>query len=145
MFGAELVVQGEIIMPPSLSYTEGGNARCNFTIVVRRDWKDRNGNRQETRATFPVVCWGSLADNVAHSLDKGDRCLVWGRIEERVWQDEHRDEHTRLELNATDVGACMFYGPCLVTRNPRRGESPETAVRSAPAPRDRRDDYEEPF
>jgi single-strand DNA-binding protein len=149
MFGAELVFTGDIIVPPNLTFTQNGTASCRFTILARRTWKDtKTGDSRETQATFPVVCWGSLAENVADSFDKGDRLVVWGRLEERTWQDDHREEHTRLELTANEIGASMFYGPCTVTKNPRRGEGAAqapTAERSAtPAARPRYEN-EEPF
>lgn len=145
MFGAELVTVGDIILAPNLTRMADDTARCNFTLLVNRNWTDKgSGNKRETRASFPVVCWGSLAENVAASLAKGDRVLVTGRLEERTWTDEHRGEHTRLELTAFEIGPSIYVGTCTVTKNPRRGEAPAPAGQSAPAARPTHED-DEPF
>jgi single-strand DNA-binding protein len=143
-FGAELQVAGIITTGPTLTYTQGGTAAGKFTLLVSRTWTDKAGERKETRASFHVVTWGTLAENVCASVLKGDRVVVWGRLEERTWEDDHRQEHSRLELTASEVGASVLFSTLEVTKNPRRGES---AVQTAPAtrPASRSQEDEEPF
>jgi single-strand DNA-binding protein len=145
VFGAELTVVGDIITAPILKTLANGNSVVSFSLLVKRAWKDRDGGERTTSATFVATAWGQTADNVAGSLSKGDRVLVMGRLEERSWQDEHRQEHTRLELNVSDIGPTLFFGPVTVTKNPRRGEAPTDAAGRAPAARTTRDEDEEPF
>lgn len=143
-FGAELIVTGNVVTAPTLTYTRDGRARVTFTILSTRTWTDKGGDRRETKAHFPVAAWGSLAENAGASLSKGDRVLVWGRLEEHTWEDDHRQEHTQLQLTASEIGPLIFAGPVTVIRNPRRDEGAAVAPASRPAPRGNYDD-EEPF
>ncbi len=153
-FGAEVTFVGQLISAPKLDYAQNGQATCKFTFLVSRTWKDRNsGKDRETRITLPVVTWGSLAENVAKSLEKGDRVLVMGREEEKTWDDEHRERHTRIELTANDVGPCASWATFEVTRNPRPERDAPPAEAAPSRPRDTVDihtasrpaDDEEPF
>jgi single-strand DNA-binding protein len=136
-FGAEVTLVGILTTAPTLRYTSDGRAAANFSFLVSRSYNNRQGERHETRAMFPVVCWGSLAENVGASLDKGHRVVILGRLEERSWDDEHRGHHTRIELTANEIGASMAYGPVAVTKNPRK--------EPVAAPPTAQNEEEEPF
>lgn len=127
-FGAEVTFPGSLISEPTLSYATNGSATCNFNLLMSRTWTDRNQERKETRVTFRVVTWGTLAENVAKSLLKGDRVVVRGRVEERTWTDEHRGVHTRIELTADDVGPTIGTSVVRVERNPRKEAAPAAAT-----------------
>jgi single-strand DNA-binding protein len=130
-FGAEVTFAGQLITPPKLDWTQSGQATCKFTLLVSRTWRDRkSGDNRETKAMFPVVTWGTLAENTAASLEKGDRVLVTGRLEEKSWDDEHRERHSRIELTANDLGPCTSWANFALTRNPRRTEPEEAAPTS---------------
>lgn len=131
-FGAEVSLVGVLITEPTnLSFTGEGRARCSFQLLVARTWTNKQTQQEEgTRFSVPVVCWGTLAENVKESLQKGDRVVVQGKLEENAFQDAHRDEFAVLELIANDCGPTASFGTLHVVKNPRRDDGGQTAGNS---------------
>jgi single-strand DNA-binding protein len=72
-----------------------------------------------------VVCWRSLAENVAASLAKGDPVLVHGRLRMRQWAGDEGRSGTAVELEASTVGPDLSRGLTTFTRvRPREVERP---------------------
>jgi single-strand DNA-binding protein len=53
---------------------------------------------------FGVTCWKGLAENVVHSLRKGDRVTVSGKLAQRTWKAEDGTDMVDLDIEAQTVG-----------------------------------------
>ena len=40
---------------------------------------------------FDITCWRNLAENVAESITKGSRVVVYGRLDQRSWETQDGD------------------------------------------------------
>ena len=77
-------ITGNITRDPELRFIANGKATVSFGVAVTRKWKTDNGEQEQT-SFFNVVAWGTLAENVAASLNKGHRVIVTGRLEQRSY------------------------------------------------------------
>ncbi len=76
-----------------------------------------------------VLCWRSLADNVAMCLRKGEPVLVRGRLRVREYEGKDGSRGTETEIDASSVGHDLNRGVAHFSRT-RRAPG-ETAAESA--------------
>ena len=139
-FGNTVNVVGNITRDPELRYTPSGASVTNFSIAWNRRY-ERNGEQVEEVSYFDIVCWGSLADNVAASLTKGNRVLVTGRLDQRSWETPQGDKRSKIEITADDVAPSLRWASVEVSRNhrndnfggPQGGGAPQGGGGAAPA------------
>jgi single-strand DNA-binding protein len=94
-----LTIVGNMVRDPELKFSNGGIAITRITVAVSRKKGD-----EEYTGFFDVVCFGSLAENVANSLHKGNRVIVSGRLEQATWETEDKQKKSKIEILADAVG-----------------------------------------
>ena len=97
---------GNLTRDPEVRVTNG-NSLTRIGVAVDRRFAVNGGF--ETRVSyFSVVMWGTLAENVATSLHRGDRVIVNGRLEQSTWK---ADDQTRsaIEVVADEVGPSLRW------------------------------------
>ena len=121
MSDSTITVVGTLGRDPELKYTPGGQPKADWSMAVTRKWTDRQtGESKEQTSWVNIVAWGTLGENAAQSLAKGDRAIVTGRLEQRSYEkDGERKE--RVEIVADGVGPELRFASCQVVRNERKG------------------------
>lgn len=91
------------------------NGKTIFRLATIRD--------DEERANwFTIYADGQTADNVYASIDKGNRVIVYGRIEVVDW-DNGEKTGTSVEIHAESIGHDLAYGTTEWTRTyPRKAD-----------------------
>ena len=134
--GNEVTLVGNITKEPELRFTASGQAVTNFSLAVNRRWKAKDSNEwSESTSYFEVVCWGTLAENVADSLTKGSRVIVNGRLQQETWEVDGQKRHA-VKVIADEVGPSLRWDTATVVKSERKPWAPTEPV----AP-----DVEEPF
>ena len=114
-----ITVVGNLTRAPELRTTAKGTLVANLGVAVNRRWRDGEGEQQETTSFFNVVAWGSLAENCANSLQRGDLVVVHGRLEQRSWANEAGDKRSTVEVVADEVAPSLRWVAATLTRNQR--------------------------
>lgn len=117
-FGNSVQIVGNVTRDPELRYTPSGASVTNFSIAWNRRY-ERNGQQVEEVSFFDVVCWGTLADNVAASISKGLRVIVEGRLDQRSWETPQGEKRSKIEITADEVSPSLRWASVEVVRNPR--------------------------
>lgn len=117
-FGNTVSIVGNITRDPELRYTPNGASVTNFSLAWNRRY-ERNGQTVEQVSFFDVTCWGSLAENVAASLGKGNRVVVSGELEQRSWDTQDGQKRSKVEIKADDVAPSLRWASVEITRNAR--------------------------
>ncbi len=100
----KVILIGRLGQDPKLSYTQGGQAVCNFTMATDEGYKDRNsGQRVERTEWHRIVCWRQTAEFVGNYLTKGRLVLVEGKLQTRKWQDQNGQDRYTTEIVANNV------------------------------------------
>ena len=102
----EVTVAGTLTADPELRFTPNGNAVANFTVAANDRRFDKNTSEWvDAGATF-LRCsiWRQAAENVAESLNRGNRVIVTGRLKQREYEDREGQKRTVFELDVTEIG-----------------------------------------
>ena len=149
MADSQVTVIGNITREPELRFTPNGQPKANFGLAVNRRWQNRQSNEwEESTSFFNIVCWGSLAENVAESLPKGARVVVTGRLEQRSWETDNNEKRSIVEVVADEIGPSLRWATAEVKRNDRRGPGesvPASVGGGRPAANEQAGYDEEPF
>ncbi len=115
-----ITVVGNITRDPELKFLNSGQAAVRLSVAVNRRWQNRQTQEWEERTSyFEVAGYGQLAENAAHSLTKGTRVIVTGRLEQRSWETENGEKRSIVEINADEIAPSLRYATAQVTKTPR--------------------------
>ena len=94
---------GNLTRDPELKFLGNDSTVVKLSVAVNRKTKGRDGEWNETTSYFNVSAFGTLAENSADSLHKGNRVIVTGRLEQRSWDKEDGTKGTAIELIADAI------------------------------------------
>jgi len=113
-----ITLVGNLTRDPELRYTAGGRALASFGMAVNRRYQV-NGEWQEQVSYFNVTAWGDLGENAAASLSKGSRAIVFGRLEQRDYENREGEKRSVVEVVAEEVGASLRWAQAQIERTQR--------------------------
>lgn len=116
-------IVGSLGRPPELKFTATGRALCSFTVAVSHRYKSAGSDEwQDETCWCDVTAWGSVAENVAASCDKGTRVAVTGRLKTDEWTDkESGAKRSKLTIVADSVSVDLRWATAIVERTERSG------------------------
>ena len=117
-FNNTVTVVGNVTRDPELRFTPNGAAVTSFGLA----WNRRDQNGEDVTSFFDVTCWRDLAENVAESLSKGARVVVYGRLDQRSWETQEGERRSKVEIVADDVAPSLVWATAEITRNEFRGD-----------------------
>jgi single-strand DNA-binding protein len=107
---SNLTMVGNLTKDPELRFTPTGQATASFGVAVNRRWQNRQTNQwEEATSFFDVVAWGSLAENLAESVRRGDRVVVEGRLDQRSWENNQGEKRSKIEITANEVAPSLRW------------------------------------
>ncbi len=127
-----MTLTGLVATAPRHLITTEGYAVTSFRLASNRRRFDRQQKTWVDAGTnwYTVSTYRQLADNVAGSVQKGDRVLVTGRLRIRDWENGER-KGTNIEIDADSLGHDLFWGKATFTRI-IRASSVDAATESDP-------------
>jgi single-strand DNA-binding protein len=120
-----MTVVGNLVRDPELKFTNSGKAVCSVTVA---DSYRANREAEEKTTFMDVTLWGTLAENFADSLRKGNRVFCEGRVQQRRWETPEGEKRTKLELVADNAGPDLRFARASLTNNDQRSETPDHAI-----------------
>jgi single-strand DNA-binding protein len=114
-----VTIIGTMTRDPEIRYTPNGKTVATFGIA--RNPRRREGNEwvDGDPQFYDVKAWGTLAENISESLQKGNRVVVFGELEHRTWETDSGDKRSKVEIKAESVGPDLRWASATVTRNER--------------------------
>ena len=122
-----VTIIGNMTRDPELRYTASGVPVTEFGVAWNT--KDKQGN--ESVSFFDVTCWRELAEHVAESLGKGNRVIVYGRLDQNTWETKDGDKRSKVRVMAEDVGPSLRWAIANVDRLQRGDGFPKPDGKSA--------------
>ena len=141
MNGNGLTVVGNLTKDPELKFVKSsGQPFARFSIADNYSWPNKSTGERETKVSYiDCIAWGSIAENIVESVSKGDRVIVYGRIDQQNWETEDGDRRSKLELDVDAFGVELRFATAEVSKTASGGASKKPS-----SPSRYRDD-EEPF
>ena len=144
-FDNNVVIVGNVTRDPELRYIPSGTPVTSFGVA----WNQRSSQGSEEKAHFfDVTCWRELAENVAESISKGSRVVVYGRLDYRSWESENGEKRSAVQIVADEVSPSLRWATAEVTKTDRRadgGSGGGVGGSSGPPPGGSTGGSEEPF
>ena len=154
-----VTVIGNVTRDVELKFTPSGAGVAEFGIAVNRRWQNRQTQEWEEQVSFfDIKAWQQLGENAADSINKGDRVVVTGRLEQRTWETDNGEKRSKVEIVADDVAVSVRWAIVRqLEKNEKRSEGGNSSSgrgsngggRQAPAARQAPEpaayDGEEPF
>jgi single-strand DNA-binding protein len=115
-----LTITGLVATTPKHVVTATGLSITSFRLAsnqrrfdrAKQEWVDVDTN------WYTVTAFRQLATNVVHSLQKGQRIVVTGRVRIRDWaNDEKKTSGTVIEIDAEAIGHDLTWGTSVFTRS----------------------------
>ncbi len=97
-----ILVEGNLVRDPELSYTPKGTAVCKFSVACNRAFKQDDQLQKEV-SYFEVSTWTRLAEVCGEYLKKGRGVRVVGRLKQDRWADADGKPHSRVFIVAEHV------------------------------------------
>jgi len=142
---ANVDLAGFVASEPSFKLLDNGTSTAKLRVAyTERRFNRETGEWGDGPTSFvTVLCWRTLADNVAVCLRKGEPVLVRGRLRVREYQDTEGRPRAVTEVDASSIGHDLSRGVAHFSRTRRApGETAAEnggAQAGAPSP-----DREEP-
>ena len=97
-----ILIEGNLVKDPELSYTAKGTAVCKFSVACNRTFKQDDQLQKEV-SFFDVSTWTRLAEVCGEYLKKGRGVRVVGRLKQDRWTDTDGKPHSRVSIVAEHV------------------------------------------
>jgi single-strand DNA-binding protein len=97
-----ILLEGNLVRDPELSYTPKGTAVTTFTVASNRFYK-QDGQLVSDVSFFPVTCWARLAEVCHEFLKKGRGVRIVGRLKQDRWKDADGQNRSRVHIVAEHV------------------------------------------
>ena len=126
-----ITVVGNLTADPELRYVSSGIPVASFTVAATPRTMNKQTQEWEDGETMFLRCsaWRDMGENVAGSLQKGQRVLVTGRLQVRSYEHDGQ-QRTSLELQVDEIGPSLRYATAQVQKV---GRSQNQGFSSAPA------------
>ena len=110
-----VTIIGNITRDPEQRTLQSGMSITTFGVA----WNKRRQGKEDETSFFDVVCFRELADNVAKSIRKGTRVVVFGTLQQRSWKSDAGERRSKTEILADDVAPSLKWATANVTRTER--------------------------
>ena len=92
-------IVGRVGRDPELKWTKDQKPVVTFSVAT-----DHGKDDFKKTTWHNVVCFDSLAENVAQSIVKGSRVIVAGRLDISDYEDKEGTKKKKVELVASAIG-----------------------------------------
>ena len=129
MYETMMTMTGRLATAVTRVEFKDGGLKASFRLANTERRFDRGSQQwvDGARLFLTVVCWRSLAENVAAALSVGDPVLIQGRLREREYEKDGR-VHAVLELEATSIGPDLARCSATVARRSAQSTAPTPRV-----------------
>jgi len=97
-----ILLEGNLVRDPELSYTPKGAPVCAFTVASNRYYKQEEELKEEV-SYFDVTVWNRLAEVCKEYLAKGRGVRVVGRLKQDRWEDQEGKTRSKVHIVAEHV------------------------------------------
>lgn len=111
-------LSGNLTRDPELRFTPSGRAVASCSVASSERVKNEETGQWEDGETefFRVNLWGTLAENVAEYLSKGDRVTGTGYFQEHTWNSPDGEKQSDQEFTATDFGPSLLWNGAKIVK-----------------------------
>ena len=138
------ILIGNLVRDPEIGESSSGKTYCRFSVAVRRDYPDANGEYQAD--FFNCTAWRGLAENIGKYLRKGNKIAIEGSIQINKREGRDGTERTYVEISVSSADFMMSAGGVNSNAESTRTNSDNRRARKPkPVLQEIEDDSDIPF
>lgn len=103
-------VMGRLTADPELKFSNKGTAICSFSVAV-----NRKKGEEEYTSFFDCTAFGTMAQNIADSLHKGDRVIVMGSLNQDRYENKEGKNVSKVVMLVDGAGPDLRFKGARVT------------------------------
>lgn len=107
---------GNTTRDPELRFTNSGMATASFGVAINSRKKVNDEWVDGDPQFFDVTCFGTLAENVSESIQRGMRVVLSGKLDFSSWETADGDKRSKVAVIADSVGPDLRWSTAVVTR-----------------------------
>ncbi|MGH3377636.1 MAG: single-stranded DNA-binding protein [Pseudonocardiaceae bacterium] len=117
-----ITIIGNLVDDPELRYTPNGQAVARFRVASTPRFFDKAAGDYKDGESLFLTCnvWRQGAENVAESLQSGNRVIVSGRLRQRSYETHEGEKRTVYEVEADEVGPSLRSATAKPTKVQRQ-------------------------
>ena len=117
----QITIAGNLVDDPELRYTPTGQAVAKFRVASTPRFRDNASGEWKDGDSLFLTCnvWRQAAENVAESLQRGMRVIVYGRLRQRSYETREGEKRTVIELEVDEIGPSLRYATAKVQKMSR--------------------------
>jgi len=116
-FDNTVTVVGNVTRDPELRFTQGQMAIATFGVA----WNKKKREGEDEVSFFDVTCFRQLAENVAESITKGTRVVIYGTLNQDSWKNNEGQNRSKVVILADDVAPSLKWASAQISRNEYKG------------------------
>ncbi len=116
-FDNTVTVVGNVTRDPELRFTQGQMAIATFGVA----WNKKKREGEDEVSFFDVTCFRQLAENVAESITKGTRVVIYGTLNQDSWENNEGQRRSKVVILADDVAPSLKWASAQISRNEYKG------------------------
>ena len=119
----QITIVGNLVDDPELRFTPAGQPVARFRVASTPRFRDNASGEWKDGDSLFLTCnvWRQAAENVAESLQRGMRVVVYGRLRQRQYETKEGEKRTVYEIEVDDVGPSLRNASAKVNRAQRSG------------------------
>ena len=79
-------------------------------------WNQRSQQGEDKPHYFEITCWRDLAENVAESVTRGMRVVVYGRLDYQSWESQNGEKRSTIKVLADEVSPSIRWATAQVSK-----------------------------
>ena len=99
----KVILMGGLTRDPELKQAASGVKVADLSLAMTEQWKDKNGESQESTCYVDIVVWNRQAELCCQYLSKGRQILVEGRLQLDEWTNQQGEKRRKLRVRADRV------------------------------------------
>ena len=117
----QITIAGNLVDDPELRFTPSGQPVAKFRVASTPRFRDNATGEWKDGDSLFLTCnvWRQAAENVAESLQRGMRVIVYGRLRQRSYETREGEKRTVYEVEVDDVGPSLRNASAKVNRASR--------------------------
>lgn len=102
-------------------FSQSGKLWVRMRLVAKDAKRDANTGQwvDGDPCWLTAVAWGSIAENLAESVEKGDQIVVTGRLAMSEWTTESGEKRTDYQINVESAGTGLRWNPARPVKGER--------------------------
>lgn len=125
MADTQVSIVGNLTDDPELRFTSDGTPVGGFSVAVNSRIRKGDEWVDGPASFYTVTVWRGMAENVAESLQKGNRVVVVGTLKQNRWEAEDGSARSRVEIVADEVGPSLKWAIAEPRRNASNAKAEE--------------------